>query len=128
MLGSARRRLYAVALAATLVTAVAFIPSVWARGGHAPTIQSLPTATYFDNTSEVAFSVEVGASPDKVVVTYNGSKLQAQRIKYLRRWWDTDRVSAPKQNCYRIAVKARNAHGTDEEHLKAGRLGSKGCD
>ncbi len=124
---SARSRLFVVALVATLVTVAVSLSSVWAHRGHAPTIQVLPTATYFDNTNEVAFSVQVGASPDKVVVTYSGSRLQAQRARYLRRWWETDRISAPKQNCYRITVKARNENGTDEERLKAGRLGSDGC-
>jgi hypothetical protein len=124
---STRSRLFVLALAATLVTVAGSLTSVWARAGHAPTIQVSPTATYFDTTSKVAFSVEVGASPDKVVVTYSGSKHQAQRVKYLRRWWETDRISAPKQNCYRITAKATNENGTVERRLRAGRLGSAGC-
>ena len=105
--------------------ALLWLPSAGAHGGPPKIIRA--TATYHETTNKVAFSVELHRHPKKVTVFHAGKRLPASRRAHLQFWWQSKETSAPKRNCYRIRVKARNGHGLTTRSMRAGRIGSKGC-
>jgi hypothetical protein len=115
------------AVAALVGGAALAIPPAWA-GDSPPIIERHPTANYDQGDAGLAFNVKVRKHPDSVHVVYEGQTLAAHEVANLSHWWETPLISAPLQDCYRIRVRAVNENGKARRDLRAGRLGTPGCE
>jgi len=122
-----RPRRHVVTALVVVVALGAAVSIAESRPHRPPKIYPMPTATYHQNTGTVAFDVEVGRRPRRVIVFHGGHRLPAKRVPHLQRWWETHDTPATKKRCYHIRVKARNRFGRSERRLRAGRIGSQGC-
>jgi hypothetical protein len=110
------------------MAATAALAAPASAGDSPPLIERHPTANFDQFDNGLAFNVKVRKHPDSVHVFYDGQTLAAHEVANLTHWWETPLISAPLQDCYRIRAKAVNENGTARKKLRAGRLGTPGCE
>ncbi len=86
-----------------------------------------------DDDEGIRFTAKVrmdkGGRPQrKVSVKYEGDRKQATTVgKPPLSLFETGPYSTGVRNCYRVTVKATNQFGTTKKNVRAGLLGTNGC-
>ena len=87
-----------------------------------------------DDNEGIRFSAKVrmdkgGRSERKVQITYDGVRKNAAALdRPPLSFYETGPFSAPVRDCYRVTVRAQNRYGTTTRTMRAGRMGTDGCD
>lgn len=118
-----------------LVVAAALFAGWLPSQAHAAKPELVPgggSVTQTEPGDDAIFSIKVimgkRRSPgQKVSVTYAGTTYKTTRVEISRSYWDTDPVSVPRRDCYRVFVRAQNRSGTTTETIRLGRRGTDGC-
>lgn len=122
------RRLFPL-LAATMIAAILLPSQAQAFKPEIVYVRATDDNEGIRFTAKVRMDKQGARNQRRVSVTYDGERKRARPLKRPPlSMYETGAFSIPVRDCYRVKVRARNEFGVTKKNVRAGLLGTDGCD